>query len=117
MKLKRVFLEALVEQDPQGLDDYVEFPNQNFVVSIVRPQKKLIFSPQGRSFVTTKMRIVINSLKQKFNVLKVNSLEDEDDAGPGDTDDPKLIGVFEVVFDPREDFEAAVDFLKNEANK
>lgn len=114
MRLREIFMEALGEQE---LPDSIEFPNQNFIVSINRPQRKLIFSPEGHSSLPNKIRTMINMLKQNFRVLKVNSLADEDDRGQGDTDDPNLRGVFAVDFDPRVDFEAAIDFLKNQMDK
>jgi hypothetical protein len=115
--LKKVLMEALVEQDPQGLDNVIEFPNENFMVSIDRNRKKLIFSPQQHSSLPSKLRTMLTMLKQRFNIIKVNSLEDEDDAGQGDTDDPNLRGVFEIVVDPREDFEAVVDFVRNSMDR
>jgi len=112
MRLKDVFLEALLEQDPQGLEDTLEFPNQNFTVSVDRNQKKLIFSPQSHSALPSKMRTFLTMLKRDFRVIRVKSLEDEGDQGPGDVDDPNLRGVFEIVFDPRENFEEIIDYIK-----
>jgi hypothetical protein len=112
MRLKEVLLEILAEQDVQGLEDTIEFPTQNFVVSIDRAEKKLTFSPQSHSMLPSKMRTFLTMLKQNFRVIKLNSLEDEDDAGPGDVDDPNLRGIFEIEFDPREDFEKVVDFIR-----
>jgi len=46
--------------------------------------------------------------------LKIDSLEDGGDAKVGDVDDKALRGMFEIQLDLREDFEAVVDFIKNE---
>lgn len=114
MRLLRVLQEALTEQDPSGLDDTLEF--SGFTVSVDRPKKRLIFSPQVATgnVAPTSLRTMMTMLKQNFNVTKAVSLEDEGDAAPGDSDDPALRGVFELQVDPREDFEAVVDFIKNE---
>jgi len=60
---------------------------------------------------------MMTMLKQNFKVTKVDSLEDEGDAKPGDEDDKSLRGMFEIQIDPREDFEAVVDFIKNEVGR
>jgi hypothetical protein len=117
MRLKKILLEALAEQDAQGLDDTIEFPNQNFVVSVDRNQKKLIFSPQSHSALPSKMRTFINMLKRDFRITRLKSLEDEGDQGPGDTDDPNLRGVFEVQLDPREDVNEVVDYIKKKVEE
>ena len=117
MQLKKVLMEALMEQDQQEVDDVIEFPNENFTVSIDRNKKRFIFSPQQHASLPSKLRTVLTMLKQRFNIIKINSLEDEDDAGQGDTDDMKLRGVFEVVVDPRENIDAVIDFIKSSAGE
>jgi hypothetical protein len=117
MRLKNILLEALAEQDAQGLDDTLEFPNQNFTVSIDRNQKKLIFSPQSHSALPSKMRTFLSMLKRDFRITRLKSLEDEGDQGPGDTDDPNLRGVFEIEFDPRENIEEIVDYIRRKVEE
>lgn len=114
MRLLGVLREALTEQDPSGLDDTLEF--SGFIVSIDRSKKKLIFSPQVSTgnVAPTQLRTMMTMLKQNFKILKIDSLEDEGDAGSGDVDDKTLRGMFEIQVDLREDFEAVVDFIKNE---
>lgn len=117
MRLKDVLLEALAEQDAQGLEDTLEFPNQNFVVSIDRNTKTLTFMPQSHSALPSKMRTFLTMLQQKFRVIRKKSLEDEGDQGPGDTDNPELRGNFEMVFDPREDINVIVDYIKQKVEQ
>lgn len=107
LSIRKIFLEIAGD-----LEDVVEFPNSNFVLSIDRNNKKIIFSPQSHAALPSKMRTFITMLKQDFRVIRLKSLEDEGDAGPGDTDDLALRGVFEIEFDPREDFESIVDYIK-----
>ena len=117
MKLMRVLREALAEQDEQGLEDVIEFPNQNFTVSIDRAKKKLTFAPQSHSALPSKMRSFITMLQQDFDILRLTSLEDEGDEGPGDVDDPNLRGVFEMELDPRTDLEEIVDYIKQKVER
>lgn len=115
MQLKKIILEVLREQE--DAENIIEFPNENFTVSINRNEKKLVFAPLLHSAIPSKIRTYINLLKQNFRVLRVNSLEDEDDTRENDVDDPKLRGVFEIEFDPREDFEAVLDFIRNQIDR
>lgn len=112
MRLLRVLNEALTELDDTG--DVLEF--SGFTVSIDRAKKKLIFSPQVATgnVAPSQLRTMMTMLKQNFKVVKVDSLEDEGDASQGDTDDKALRGMFEIQIDPRENFEAVIDFIKNE---
>lgn len=112
LKLKNIILEVLqTEQE----EDVLEFPNENFTVSIDRNKRKLIFAPQEHSSLPSKLRTMLTMLKQRFNIVNINSLEDENDAGSGDVDDPNLRGVFEVEVDPRENFDSVIQFVKTEA--
>lgn len=113
MHLKKLFLEVLKEQESE---DVLEFPNENFTVSLDRERQRLIFAPQQHASLPSRLRNMLNMLKQRFNVSKVNSLEDEDDVGPNDIDDPNLRGIFEIVLDPRENFDAVIEFIQNHAS-
>lgn len=113
MKLKDVLIEILSEQD----GDVLEFPDENLTISIDRPKRRLIFAPQKDASLPSKLRTILTMVRQEFKVSKVTSLEDEGDAGPGDTDDPKLQGVFELVLDPRENIDKVVDFIKTAADE
>lgn len=117
MRLKDILLEVFAEQDAQGLEDTLEFPNQNFIVSIDRDQKKLTFMPQSHSSLPSKMRTFLTMIQQKFRVIQKKSLEDEGDQGPGDQDNPELRGNFELIFDPREDINIVVDFIKRKVEE
>jgi len=94
LSLKTIFLEM------EGDGEILEFPNDNFTLSIFRGTKKLLFSPQYHNAITNKIRTLINMLKQNFRILRINN---------------KDLGAFEVEVDPREDFESIVDYIKNQA--
>lgn len=101
----------------EALENVIEFPNDNFVLSIDRSKRFLTFTPQQHQSVTSNIRSLLNVLKQNFKVTKVRSVEDEEDSGILDIDDPKLRGAFVVEVDPREDFESIVDFIKQQAEQ
>ena len=109
MRLRELLNEVIREQETE---DVIELPNQNFSITIDRPKKKLIFAPEGHSSLPNKIRTILQMLKQHFNVLNVNSLEDEDDYEG--TDDPNLRGVFEIEFDPRENFDEVINFVRQQ---
>ena len=67
------------------------------MVTAERDQKRLLFIPVHHSSVTDKIQSYGNVLKQNFMVISTKEIED---------------GAFEFVFDPREDFEAVIDFVK-----
>lgn len=95
--LLRLVVESLLrEQDAEVM----EFPNDNFTLSIFRSNKTLVFTPQYHHSVTNKIRTLITMLKQNFRILRVND---------------KDLGSFEVEVDPREDFESVVDFIRNQS--
>lgn len=98
MKLKKLFLELLQEEE---LDDVIKFPAQNLVVSIFRSDKRMMLMPQDKGD-STLARSYVNMLKQQFRVYDVNHLSGN---------------VFEVIFDPREDFESVVEYIRNQVDK
>ena len=100
MLLSQIFKNILREQNENS--DILEFPKQNTIVSIFRNEKKLLFVPFKDQTIPNKIRTFVNILKQNFRVVKV---VDRD------------IGSFEVEFDPREDLNVIVDFIKNEMDK
>jgi hypothetical protein len=100
LSLKKILHELMEIQ--QETDNVIEFPNENFVMTIFRPEKKLLFSPQQHQSLPGKVRTYVNMIKQNFNVLKVKD---------------KGAGTFELEFDPREDFESAIDFVKTQLDK
>jgi hypothetical protein len=110
MRLRKLLNEILKEQEE--VENVIEFPHQNFIVTIDQSKKKLIFAPEGHSSVPNKIRTIVQMLRQNFHVLRVNSLEDENDYDS--EDDPKLRGVFEVEFDPRENFDEVVNFVRQQ---
>jgi len=115
MKLIEILHRLIVEQEIQDLDNVVEFPRDNFVLTIDRSKRQLIFSPLMNAVFDSKVRTLLTMLKQNFKVTKIDNLEDENDTKPGDKDDPNLKNVFQVELDPREDFEAVIDFIKQHA--
>lgn len=105
MKIKNLFLKLLKEQENEmdsisvEDDQVMEFPNSNFVVSVFKDEKKLLFSPQNHQSLTNKIRTFVNLIKQNFRVLGVSA---------------KSGGAFELQLDPREDIDSTVDFIKRE---
>ena len=98
MNLKSLYESVLKEQEGDG--EVLEFPHDNFTLSIFRGTKKLLFSPQHHDSITNKIRTLVNTLKQNFRILRVND---------------KDLGAFEIEVDPRENFEAIIDFIKNQS--
>lgn len=94
MKLIEVYKSILREQAETSM---LEFPNDNFVVSIFPNEKRLLFSPIDHTSITQNIRTVVQVLKQNFRILNVTVDENT--------------GVIEVVADPREDFEQIINLL------
>jgi hypothetical protein len=82
---------------PVGDKSIVELPSVNMNVSIFASEKKLIFSTQDHQALTEKIKKYVNFFKRNFRIDSINSLKG---------------GNFEIVFDPREDFMAVIDFLQ-----
>lgn len=99
MRLQEIVKRILCEQDQ---DNIIEFPNENMTVSVFRAEKKLIFSPQEHESLPSKIRTVLHLLKQNFHVLRVKHM-----AGNS----------FELDFDPREDFESVITFIKQHSGQ
>ena len=100
--LKRIFLEALKEQELQPEDDkVVSFPKQNFSVSFFEKEKKIFFSPLVGG-MSSKLRSIIGKLKQNFKIVSVT---------------PKEMGSFDVAVDPRENYPSIIDYIKNELDQ
>lgn len=108
MKLKDVFEHLLKETDDlesitgDDQDNIIYVPESNFSISLFPNTKTLLFSPQEHTSVTKQVRTLLNSIKQQFRVSSVNE---------------KGVGIFEVVLDPREDFDAVVDFIKSQVSE
>lgn len=109
MELGKLFLKILTEQQ----NDYISFPEQNFNISVDKKNKKIIFYPEKSNTLTNKIRTILVSLKQNFNVSRINSLEDE---GQKDIKDfNALQGIFEVELKPQENMDTVIDYLKQQA--
>lgn len=80
-------------------DQVLEFPNSNFAVSFFGADKKLLFSPQSHESLPNKVRTMVNMIKQNF---KVSQIEQKD------------MGAFEITLSPQENFDAVVNFIKQE---
>lgn len=81
--------------------EVMEFPNDNFTVSIFRAERKIIFSPQQHQYVTKKVRSHVNAIKQNFHTISVTDLPN---------------ATFEIELDPRESIDEVVKFLSMLAN-
>lgn len=85
-------------QAPQpGTEPVLHLPDINMTVSIFPSEKKIVFNPQDHTAFTNKIRTYVNMMKQNFRIDDVNSLGH---------------GAFEVIFDPRENFESVIQFLQ-----
>lgn len=103
MKLKEVFINLLKEGEEEPVDDsIIEFPEYNFSVSLFKDEKRIIFSPQNCTQDLPEMvDAFVEIMKEKYAVSKA---------------EPKEVGTFEVVFDPREDFESVLTFIKQQVD-
>lgn len=104
MKLFEVFLEAIEDIDTSpmpGMDNgqVLSLPNTKFVISVFNDEKKLLFTPQGHSDLPLAIIDFVYDLRDLFNVLRVNDKEE---------------GIFEVEFDPRQDFNEVLTYVKEE---
>lgn len=102
MKLKEVFTALLKEGDMEDPvdDSIVEFPEHNFVISLFKDEKRVVFSPQNNTQELAEMPMAfVEVMKEKYAVSKA---------------EPKEVGTYEVVFDPREDFESILTFIKQQ---
>lgn len=78
----------------------VEFPNDNYSVSFFDEDKSILFTPQQHNSVTSRIRRLINSLKQQFKISNIKSKE---------------LDSFQIYFDPTVDFNSIKDFITQEA--
>jgi hypothetical protein len=100
LSLRSIIEEALAEQEDEG--NVIEFPQDNFNLSIFRSQRKLLFTPQFHNAMTKNVRTLVTMLKQNFRIKEVND---------------KSLGAFEIEVEPTEDFESVVDFIKQQNEK
>jgi hypothetical protein len=101
LKLSYVVDEILKEQDDsQSSSEIYQFPHDNMTISVFRNRKILSFTPQFHKSLTSKIRTFITTLKTNFMVLRIT---------------PKSMNSFEVEFDPRQNFDEVVDFVKQQA--
>ena len=100
MKLKEVFINLIKEEEQVFDDSIIEFPEHNFSVSLFKDEKRIIFSPQNYTQNLPEMvDAFVEIMKEKYVVSKA---------------EPKEVGTFEVIFDPREDFESVLTFIKQQ---
>lgn len=112
MKLMEVY-RKIVEQTPDAIEDVVlEFPNQNFNVSIFPEQKKLVFVPQFHNSFTEGMKSYIFMIKERFRIAEIDDLDKDDDPN-----DNHLQNAFAVFIDPREDFSLVTQMLRDLASQ
>ena len=103
--LKCSWEDILREQDvfdppEEAADKVVEFPKENFTVSFIDREKKLIYSPIKGEYAPH-MKTYISRLKQGRKIAKIIS--------KGKT--------VEVHADPREDFNLVKDFVTQEVSR
>jgi hypothetical protein len=106
VKLISIAKMVLREQDQEEGDEsqssaeVFQFPHDNMTISVFRNKKVLAFIPQFHQSLTTTIRTFITTLKQNFMVLRVT---------------PKDMSAFEVEFDPRQNFDEVVEYVKQAA--
>lgn len=107
MRLKDVISELLHEQTPvdpldtiSALDNVIKFPNQNFTMSMFANEKKILLMPQQHKSVSGKIKALVSNLKRNFRIIDIAD---------------KDFNSLEITFDPRENFESIIDFVKQEA--
>lgn len=98
MTLKEIY-EKILREGAQPAEVF-EFPHDNFVLSVFRGEKKLLFSPQQHDSITGKIRTLVNMLKNDFRVLRVNAKDGN---------------CFEVELDPRENIDSVIDYITNQS--
>lgn len=108
MKLITVFKHLINEADEDASDttgdndSVVEFTDSNFAISIFRNKKSLLFSPQQHNIIPNEMIELVKALREEFRVINIFEEESR---------------VFEMVFDPRENFDKVIDFIKKASEK
>ena len=112
IKLWDIIKEIYEQEESENI---IDFPDQNFTVALDPNQKKMIFAPEEDSVLPSKLRTLIQMIRQEFNVSNVKSLEDEGDYDSGD--DSEMRGSFQMEFDPRENFDEAVRFIQQQADE
>ncbi len=82
----------------ENLDNSIEIPNKNLLVSFFEQEHRLNMAPIDPAKPSTQARSLINQLKTKFQVSGVKQ-----EAG----------NIFEITIDPRVEFPLVIDFIKN----
>jgi hypothetical protein len=111
MKLKSIAKKILIEQELND-EDIIELSSMNMSASINPFKKSIILVPIDLK-KQSEIRKVIVLLKTNFRIVKVNNLSDEDSKINKDKES-NMKNSFEVVVDPRENFDSVVDFIKNQ---
>jgi hypothetical protein len=104
MKLKQIFMEALEDFDDAplpGMDNgrVLSLPHTNFSISFFPDEKRILFTPQAHEELPNKIQDFVSTISEYFHVSKI----DHEDGG-----------IFEIHFDPRQDFDKVVLFIKEE---
>lgn len=111
MKLMKI-LSLIKEQSNLSFNqetpgNIIEFPNQNFIVTLIPEEKRLIFIPQFHNSLTRNMDVYISQLHERFRITQINDLDKND----------KSSNAFEILIDPREDWSEVDSFVRAMANK
>ena len=101
MKLMDVLRSVLEANDVYDLHggnpNLLEFPKDNFVASLVPNEKRIEFSPRDESKTSTRIRSLINDIRNKFRVAKVVQIG---------------MNTFNVSMDPLENFDKVAAYIK-----
>ncbi len=104
MKLRDILIEALEDFDDAplpGMDNgrVLLLPHTNFSISFFPDEKRILFTPQAHEDLPNKIQEFVTSIREYFHVSEI---------------DHKDGGIFEIHFDPRQDFDKVVLFIKEE---
>lgn len=85
-------------KEEETVADLVEFTNSNFTVSLFPMEKRVVFSPIDHLSLTEEIRRIIGELKDNFRIISIKQ---------------EGQGSFELVFDPRENFDNITGHLRS----
>lgn len=101
MKLKDIWVriqeDSTVHTLHGGNPNLLEFPKENYAVSFFPPEKRIAITPRDNKRSGTRIRSLINDLRNEFRVDKVTQLE---------------MNTFDVRFSPSENFERVRSYIE-----
>ena len=86
----------------QKLPNTIDLPDLNMTASFFEFEKRVLLTPQDHISTTYKIKNFLNFIKQHFRIFDIKKLDQ---------------GSFEIIFDPREDFQSVIDLLKQSSGE